>query len=371
MSFNGTFPDTKLGFGLMRLPRTNGKIDVEQVKAMADEFISAGFTYFDTAYAYNGSEEAFRQAVVERYPRDAYTIASKLPVWLLDNKEQMPEAFDVSLRRLGVDFFDYYLLHDIQPARVKLLNDFGAWEFVNKMKAEGKIKHLGFSAHANPQMLDEVLTAHPEVDFVQLQINYLDWESPVILSRKNLEVVRKHNKPVIVMEPVKGGLLANPITAVKDVFAKSNPNATPSSFAIRFAASCEGVAMVLSGMSNMEQVKDNISTMKEFKPLTDDEQGVINVARNLLINPNTVPCTACRYCCDGCPQQINIPEIFKLYNELIQNGEHSNPHVYYGAVKDSGSAAANECVECGQCESVCPQHLHIIQLLKQASAKLD
>lgn len=268
----------KLGFGLMRLPMNGEKIDVEQTKKMVDKFISEGFCYFDTAYGYNdgASEAAAKEALVDRYPREKFLLATKLPAWAgAKSREEAEQMFYTSLERTGAGYFDFYLLHNLGEERTHFFDDYDIWNFLQERKKEGLIRHLGFSMHDKADVLDRILTEHPEMEFVQLQINYADWEDPTIESRKCYEVARKHGKPVIIMEPVKGGTLANPPKEVTDILKTADAEASPSSWAIRFAASLDGVITVLSGMSNMEQMEDNTSYMKEFAPLSEDEQKVI------------------------------------------------------------------------------------------------
>ena len=270
----------KLGFGLMRLPKKGEEIDVEQVKTMVDKFMAAGFTYFDTAWAYPGSEEAIRAALVERYPRESYQLATKNAAWInCKTREEAISQFNLSLERTGAGYFDFYLLHNLGEHRTKFFDDFDMWSFVQEKKAEGLIKHVGFSFHSTPEELETILAAHPEMEFVQLQINYADWENPAVQSRRCYEVARAHNKPVIIMEPVKGGMLATPPEKVREVFEKAAPEASVASWAVRFAASLDGVITVLSGMSNVEQMEDNLSYMKDFRPLDAKEQAVIEAAR--------------------------------------------------------------------------------------------
>ena len=277
----------KLGFGLMRLPQKDGKIDIEQTKVMVDKFLDAGFTYFDTAWAYAGSEDAIRQALVERYPREKFQLATKNAAWInCKTREEAIAQFDTSLKQTGAGYFDFYLLHNLGESRTKAFDDFDMWSWIQEMKAEGKIKHIGFSFHSTPEELEEILTKHPEMEFVQLQINYADWENPAIKSKECYEVARKHGKPVIIMEPVKGGMLANPPEQVQKVFKEANPDASVASWAIKFAASLEGVITVLSGMSNIEQMEDNISYMKDFTKLSDKEEETINKAQEILKENN-------------------------------------------------------------------------------------
>ena len=362
----------KLGFGLMRLPIKDDQIDIEQVMEMVDLFMDAGFCYFDTAWGYNGgeSERTVKTALVERYPRDSFFLATKLPAWLAKNREEAHQMLYTSLERTGAGYFDFYLLHNIGKGRIEFFDDYGIWDFLAERKAEGLIRHLGFSMHATPEMLDEVLTAHPEMEFVQLQINYADWESRGVQSHRCYEVARQHGKPIVIMEPVKGGMLTLlPPEAVAPLL-EAEPDASSASWALRFAASLDGLVTVLSGMSSTEQVRENIALMKDFKPLTDDEYAVLAKTQAYIATMPTVPCTACSYCVKGCPQQISIPDIFAAYN-LYQVYHRFGPaRRYYRIAKSKGGIAA-DCIGCGQCERVCPQSIPIIEELKNASAILD
>ena len=359
----------KLGFGLMRLPKNGEEIDVEQVKAMVDRFMEAGFTYFDTAWAYNGSEEAIRQALVERYPRESVQLATKCAAWInCKTREEAIRQFDISLERTGAGYFDYYLLHNIGEHKTHFFEDYDIWGFVAQKKAEGLIRHIGFSFHAKPEELDEVLTKHPEAEFVQLQINYADWENPAVASRACYEVARKHNKPVIIMEPVKGGLLANPPERVAEILRAAEPDMSAASWAVRFAADLEGVITVLSGMSSLEQMEDNLSYMKDFRGLTESERETVAKARDALNAIPLIPCTTCNYCAKVCPMDIGISGSFTamnmltLYNETREAGFQAN-----WLVMGHGHKHASECVECGQCEEVCPQHISIREELKRCA----
>lgn len=361
----------KLGFGLMRLPRVSGVIDVKAVAKMADEFLAKGFTYFDTAYVYGGSEVAFREAVVKRHPRESYTIASKMAGWLLTEEFGPADMFNESLERAGVEYFDYYLLHSLQSSRIAAYDQFDCWNFGLKMKAEGKIRNFGFSFHGDPQLLDELLTKHPEVDFVQLQLNYADWEDGAICAGENYAVCRKHNKPIVVMEPVKGGMLATLKPGLPEIFASLENAGSAASYALRYIGGLDGIMMILSGMSNQTQMEDNLETFTDFKPLNDTEMAAVETVKKGLLSGDTVPCTSCRYCVEGCPMNINIPDVFKSYNMIKTYGDWNRPHLYYDNMIAMGAGRASECVGCGQCEAACPQHISIIDTLKKASELLD
>ena len=357
----------KLGFGLMRLPKLpNGRIDVEQTSQMVDAFLAAGGTYFDTAYVYdNGeSEEVARKALVERHPRESFTLATKLCAWMQCHDEQSArQQFYTSLERTGAGYFDYYLLHAIQRGNYQKYDEYHIWDFAAELKRQGLVKHWGFSFHADPELLEQLLTAHPEVDFVQLQINYADWEHPGVAARRNWEICKAHGKPVTVMEPVKGGILADPIPAVKEILRAENPDASFASWAIRYVASMDNIITVLSGMSNIGQMEDNLSYMRDFKPLNAHEQDVIRRAQDALNADRAIPCTACHYCTEGCPMNIPIPEIFSVANRRKGSPKFRTVREYNIITQDRGRAS--QCVQCGQCESVCPQHLPIISLLEK------
>lgn len=363
----------KLGFGLMRLPKLeSGEIDVEQVKEMVDLFMAAGLTYFDTAYVYdNGkSEEAAKAALVDRYPRDKFTLATKLNARVATSAEDARQQLTTSLERTGAGYFDYYLLHAIGKGNVDKYDEYDLWSFVKEAKEKGLVKHWGFSYHGGPELLDELLTKHPDVEFVQLQINYADWESPSVASRACYEVARKHNKPVVIMEPIKGGTLADPPSRVRQLLTEADPKVSPASWAVRYAASLEGILTVLSGMSNLEQMKDNLSYMKEFKPLTGGERQVIAKAQEILAGIDSIPCTACRYCTDGCPMKINIPAIFGARNKQLIFEQMEQGEKDYARVTQEGGKAG-DCIGCGQCEAACPQHINIIERLKQCAEVFD
>ncbi len=361
----------KLGFGLMRLPKKGVGKDIEQFKEMVDMFLDAGFTYFDTAYIYGGSEAATKKALVERHPRDSYTLCSKLNSHLFKFTEiGSKRELVTSMNRAGVEYFDFYLLHALSERNYKKYEDYHLWDFLKERKAKGQIRHIGFSYHGGPELLDQLLTEHPEVELVQLQINYEDWENPKVFARANYEVARKHGKSIVIMEPVKGGSLADPPEEVKKLFKEYAPDMSYASWAIRFCASLDGVITVLSGMSNVEQMKDNISFMKDFKPLNEEEQEIIHKAQRIIGQSATIPCTACHYCTDGCPVQIDIPGIFKAMNKQLGSGQTEEAKEAYLAAAPEGRKASN-CIECGQCEAACPQKLSVIEGLKKAAEMFE
>lgn len=356
------------GFGLMRLPMLNeGKeIDIEQTKDMVDLFLENGFTYFDTAYGYinQRSEGATKTCLVDRYPRESFQLATKLPAWAgPKTKEEAEQMFFTSLERTGAGYFDFYLLHNLGGKRIQYYDDYDLWNFVQKQKEAGLIKKLGFSFHDNADTLDKLLTLHPEVDFIQLQINYADWENAIIQSRKCYEVGVKHNKPVIVMEPLRGGALANPPTAVANILKGAQSDTSFAEWGLRFAASPDNVFMVLSGMSTLEQTKENIAFMKDFQPMSTDEYKVIKEAQNALDSIPSIPCTNCQYCVKECPKQINIPEIFNAMNKLLVYDDLSSAKGTYTFITNTGNNAS-ACISCKRCEAVCPQLIKISDELK-------
>lgn len=364
--------NSKLGFGLMRLPKDeDGQIDIDQVKHMVDAYMKAGFHYFDTAYVYGGSEAAMKAALVDRYPRDAYTIADKLPAWKLNSEADVARIFQKSLDTCGVDYFDFYLLHSVEKKHYPTYEKYHCFEFVQEMKKQGKIKYIGFSFHDTADFLDKVLTEHPEIDFVQLQLNYLDWNNGVIQSRQNYEVARKHHKPIVVMEPVKGGTLASFPEEIEKIYYDYAPDKSIASWALRYIASKEGVMTILSGMSNEEQMNDNLKTMSDFQPLSQEEDALVQKVVAQVLSYPTIPCTACRYCVPGCPMNIQIPDLFTAYNSAKTYGTSSRYNTYYKDHTGGDFNPASACVECGQCEGVCPQHLQIISLLKDVAAEFE
>ena len=356
---NRFFPEMKknFGFGCMRLPKQGDEIDTAAFSAMVDAFLAAGFNYFDTARPYHGgfSEKVLKTCLTDRYDRSAFLLADKLSTVCFENGESIRDLVEDQLKTCGVEYFDFYLMHAMSADRHRKFTEAGAYDIAQELKAEGKLRHVGMSFHDSAEVLDQILTDRPELEFVQLQFNYVDYNDPKVQSRLCYEVCRKHGKPVFVMEPVKGGTLVNLPQAALELL----PNGSPASFAIRFAAGFEGIAMVLSGMSNMEQMEDNLSYMTEFQPLSAQEHEIIEKVRTLYQAQHKIPCTACRYCVDGCPAGIPIPDIFALQNAKLGN------EGYDEAAYGNFSATAADCVDCGQCESACPQNLQIRDLLKE------
>ncbi|MBO4351889.1 MAG: aldo/keto reductase [Eggerthellaceae bacterium] len=354
----------KLGFGLMRLPRKDdGSADLDLMCEMVDEFLDAGFTYFDTAWVYGDSEEVTAKALVQRHPRESYQLATKAISWMgCKTPEQAQSHFYQSLERTGAGYFDFYLLHMTGGPRTRVFDDLDMWDFVMQKKVEGFIRHIGFSHHGTAAELDEILTAHPEAEFVQLQVNYLDWENPVNQSRACLEVAAKHNVPVTVMEPLRGGLLADPPANVAQVFADAG-DASPASWALRFVASQPNIITVLSGMNAMEQMRDNIAALKGFDSLTSEQMDVIAAAQMAFDSFDLIPCTACNYCAKVCPQDVGISGAFLALNANIMFGRYVQEWLNGGAGRKKPSA----CIECHACEDACPQGIAIVEELKRAA----
>ena len=354
----------KLGFGLMRLPRLeNGSANLDLICSMVDRFLEAGFTYFDTAWIYGDSEEVIAKALVQRHPRDSYQLATKGISWIgCKTPEEAQAQFHQSLERTGAGFFDFYLLHMTGGQRTQVFENLGMWDFVAQMKEAGLIRHIGFSHHGTAEELDEILSAHPSVEFVQLQVNYLDWENPINQSRKCLEVAAKHSVPVVVMEPLRGGLLADPPANVAKVFKDADPNQSCASWGLRFVASQPNIITVLSGMNAMEQMDDNIAALQGFDGFTPEQMDVISAAQAEFDKFDLIPCTGCNYCAKVCPENVGISGAFLAMNAETMFGRHVQEWLNAGSGKNPPSA----CIECHSCENACPQGIAIVEELKRA-----
>ena len=364
-------PSSKMGFGCMRLPlldeNDQKSIDIEQFKQMVDVFMQAGNTYFDTAYVYHegASETALGKALVARYPRDSFTIATKCLAWAMPDKESAQRCLDVSLERMDIDYVDYYLLHNVGGKRTAKFDEFGMWDFAQEQKAAGKIRYVGFSMHDDAQALDELLRAHPEMDFVQLQVNYLDWNDPHNDAAALMEVAARHGKPVVIMEPARGGRLCSLPEDAARVLTEAKPGSTPAQWAYRFCWNLPGVLCVLSGMSTIEQTRENVESYASNKPFTAEEEKALADAVQVLRSLASVPCTACNYCMEGCPSNVQIPQIMELLNLESMTGDHEFVKGLYGWQTAEGRASA--CIECGSCEDMCPQQIGIIGELARAA----
>ncbi|HAM14565.1 MAG TPA: Fe-S oxidoreductase [Eggerthellaceae bacterium] len=358
----------KLGFGLMRLPKLEDSetIDIEQTKQMVDAFLQAGGTYFDTARAYGGSEDAVRQALVERYPRESFQLATKNAAWIGPKSyEDARKDFDISLEKTGAGYFDFYLIHNTGSFRTKVFDDLEMWDFVQELKAAGKVKHIGFSHHDSAERLEEIILAHPEMEFVQLQVNWADWDNANTQSRKCVETARKHELPVVVMEPVRGGTLANPPEPVAEILRDANPDATFVEWALRFVWGLEGLITALSGMSSLEQMQQNLATWKGYEPLSHDELATLKRARQKLDEMLDNPCTSCQYCMKACPKDIKIAQVMEALNRGAMYGQDNGKN-WYG-FNTSGGGKASECIQCFSCEAACPQHIEIVGKLERAA----
>ncbi len=349
------------GFGYMRLPMNGDNVDIPQTTAMVDAFLESGFNYFDTAHGYiNGkSELAIRECLSSRYPRDRFILTNKLSAPYFEKEEDIRPLFQQQLEACGVEYFDFYLLHAVSASRLSHYEGCKAFEIAQELKQEGKVRHVGMSFHDTADVLDDILTKHPELEVVQIQFNYVDFEDDKVESRKCYEVCRKHGKPVIIMEPVKGGSLVNLPASAQKIFDNMGGGSN-ASYAIRFAAGFEGVMMVLSGMSTMEQMTDNLSYMKDFQPLTEAEQEAVRKVCAVFRNQDLIPCTGCRYCTEVCPQEIAIPELFAALNAKRQDQSYA----------PISGGMPSDCVKCGKCEEICPQNLKIRELLTVVSEEL-
>ena len=359
------------GFGCMRLPMNGDQVDIAETTRMVDEFLAQGFNYFDTAHGYIGgkSELALKECLTSRYPREAYSLTDKLTDSYFKTEADIRPFFESQLEACGVDYFDFYLMHAQNADNFKKFKACRAYETAFALKAEGRIRHVGLSFHDRAEVLDQILTEYPQIEVVQIQFNYLDYDDIAVQSRKCYEVCRKHGKPVLVMEPVKGGSLVNLPEEAKKVLDDLH-GGSPASYAIRFAAGFPGMMMVLSGMSNMEQMKDNLSYMHDFKPLNETELAAVNKVQEIFHKMNMIPCTACRYCVEGCPKQISIPDLFAIMN--IKQLHHDwNADYYYEEVHTAPGRRASDCLKCGKCEKICPQHLPIRKLLEEVAKEFD
>ncbi len=365
----------KIGFGLMRLPENDGVIDIEKVNKMVDAYMDAGFNYFDTAYVYHGgnSEKTVKEAIVKRYPRDSFTLATKLPAWSIHSFEDRDKIFNEQLERCGVDYFDYYLLHSIEDGNnYDTYVKYDCFNWGVQKREEGKIKHLGFSYHGTPELLVKIVDSHPEIEFVQIQLNYADWDNKIVHSGELYKILADRNIPIIVMEPCKGGKLANHDEECTEILKSVRPDKSVASWAFRYVGSLPGIATILSGMTSQEQMEDNMNTFKNFEPLSDEEKAAIDKVVEAMFRVEQVGCTACRYCVDGCPMSISIPDIISAINTKRKFPGDMRPQFFYnGLVARDGNGKASDCIGCGQCEGVCPQHLPIIEILKEGVEKFE
>ena len=359
----------KLGFGYMRLPSVDGKLDTEQVNKMADAFIESGGTYFDAAYVYDGAEAALCETVVKRYPRESFQIATKLPVGMVNKHRPKEHFLETSLERLGTDYIDFYLLHGINSGASKQAEELGVWDYMAELKSRGKIRHMGFSFHGHPNDLDEILTKHPETEFVMMQLNYYDWDKPKVRAKRLYEIARKFNKPMVAMEPLLGGKLASEDSPGAELLRKANSKASVASWALRFIAQFDGVFVTLSGMSTTGQVEDNVKTFADLKPLSGSEMSVIKDAVKELRSVPCVECTFCNYCKD-CPVNIRIPMIIEMYNNYLIHKTTTNLDGHYNWLT-GGKWKAKDCTACGACEDICPQNLEIIDTIAKVSKMFD
>ena len=358
------------GFGFMRLPMKDGEIDTEETKRMVDAFLDAGFNYFDTAHGYHKekSEIALRECLTSRYPRESYVLADKLTENYFKTEADIRPVLEEQLAACGVEYFDFYLMHSQCALNYPHFKACRAYETAFALKAEGKVRHVGISFHDRAEVLEQILTEYPEIEVVQIQFNYLDYDDPAVQSRKCYEVCVKHGKPVIVMEPVKGGNLVNLPEEAKDVLDELH-GGSPASYALRFAAGFPGMMMVLSGMSSMEQMRDNLSFMADFRPLNDTELASIARVQAIFRGKHLIPCTSCRYCTDGCPKHIAIPDLFATMN--TRQLYHDWNAGYYYDIHTMDGRKASDCVKCGKCEHVCPQHLPIRKLLEDVAKEFE
>lgn len=359
------------GFGCMRLPMKDGEVDIPETNRMVDAFLEAGFNYFDTAHGYidGKSEKALKECLTSRYPRDRYILTNKLTNFYFKREEDIRPFLESQLEACGVEYFDIYLMHAQTAEVFQYFKSCRAYETAFQLKEEGKVRHVGISFHDTAEVLEQILSEYPQIEVVQLQFNYLDYEDPAVQGRRCYEVCRKFGKPIIVMEPVKGGTLVNlPEMAAKELHDLHG--GSPASYAIRYAAGFPGMMMVLSGMSNLEQMQDNLSYMKDFRPLNEEEHAAVKKVVDILKNEHLIPCTACRYCMVECPKQISIPDLFAIMN-MKQLTHDWNADYYYTDVHTAPGRRASDCIKCGKCEKACPQHLKIRQLLEDVAEEFE
>jgi len=360
----------KLGFGFMRLPEdSNGQKDEKKVTGMVDYFMQNGFSYFDTAYIYQGSEEILNRTLVRRYPREQFHITTKLSIYDFETLEQCKSMFEESMRRLGIEYLDVCLIHALNERANKKADELGVWEYLSELKNSGRTKRIGFSFHDKATVLDDILTRHPETEIVQVQINYIDWDDPQTDACGLYKMVRKHEKPIIVMEPVKGGLLVPKDDRIEAIFKNAEPSRSPASWALRFVASLEGISTVLSGMSNMEQMRDNVRTFKDLAPLSDEEMEIIEEVKREIRAISQYPCTGCRYCITHCPQEIDITMVIRNYNVFLRYNPEDPKERYRLFVKKGH--LASDCIHCQACEEQCPQKIEISYVMKLAGELFD
>lgn len=387
MALDTSINPNKLGFGLMRLPMVGGQVDIDLFKKMVDVYIDRGFSYFDTSPVYlrGESEAAANEAIVKRFPRDKITLSTKLPCWLLHSKEDMQKVFEGSLRAFGTDYLDAYMLHGLSASGhddrfgtaasdVSKADKLGAWDFLQKVKAEGKVRHIGFSYHDSAEALDKILAEHPEVDYVVLQINYLDWDDDIIQSRKCYEVARKHGLCMSVMEPLKGGTLVNLPPKAANLLKSYHPDASLASWGLRFVASLDGIIATMSGMQSVEEVKANTEVMckENFVPLSDEERNILMQVRPILEEADLIKCTGCGYCLESCPKHIKIPQLFAIENNFrLYNNLRADTFRYLNQTQLGDSGKASSCIRCLQCERHCPQKLPITDYLKVVAERFE
>lgn len=359
------------GFGCMRLPMVNDEVDIKEMNRMVDVFLENGFNYFDTAHGYlqGKSEKALKISLADRYERNKFILTNKLTNFFFKKEEEIRPFFEQQLKDCGVEYFDYYLMHAQGADNFKFFKSCKAYETAFALKEEGKIKHVGISFHDKAVVLEQILTEYPQIEVVQIQFNYVDYDDPAVESRKCYEICRKYGKPIIVMEPVKGGNLVNLPESAKNIFEELGEN-SPASYAIRFAAGFEGIDIVLSGMSSYEQMVDNISYMKDFQPLNNTEMEAVKKVQEIFKGMNLIPCTACRYCEAGCPKKISIPDLFAVMNTK-QIYHDWNADYYYNNVHTTQGRKASDCIKCGKCEKACPQHLKIRKLLEDVVKEFE